>query len=103
MATPDEEWPKAPFEAKYEMMIGHMSKAEQKQAAQNTVHLCLCNKCPTNTNTRDINRVYCTFGKTDSTQEQKGCLCSDCSITKTMSMRWEYYCMRGSAVELSDL
>jgi hypothetical protein len=103
MTTPDEKWPTASFESKFEMMIGHMSKTEQKQAAQNIIHLCLCNKCPTNSETGEIDRVYCTFGKSESIQEQKGCLCSGCPITKTMSMRWEYYCMQGSAVDLSDL
>jgi hypothetical protein len=103
MTTPDEKWPTASFEEKYQMMIGSMSEAAQKQAAQNTIHLCLCNKCPTNTDTGEINRVYCTFGKSNATQNQKGCRCSECPITKTMSMRWEYYCMQGSAVDLSNL
>ena len=84
-------------------MMGSMSQAQQKQAAQNAVHLCLCAQCPTNTESGEVNRVYCTFGKSDSIREQKRCLCSECPLTKTMSMRWEYYCMKGSALDLSDL
>lgn len=103
MTTSDEKWPTASFESKYEMMMGSMSEKEQRQAARNVVHLCLCRKCPTNSETGEINMVYCTFGKSNSIQEQKECLCSECAITKTMSMRWEYYCIQGSAVELSDL
>jgi len=103
MTTPDEKWPTASFEEKYQMMMGSMSKDQQKRSAQNVVHLCLCNKCPTNNNTGEINRVYCTLGKSNSFQEKKGCLCSECPITKTMSMRWGYYCIQGSAVDLSNL
>jgi len=103
MATPDEKWPTASFEEKYSMMMGRMSEADQKRAAQNVIHLCQCNRCPTNTETGEINAVYCTFGKSEGIQERKECLCSECSITKTMSMRWNYYCNQGSAVELSNL
>ncbi len=103
MATPDEKWPTASFEEKYSMMMGSMSEADQKRSAQNVIHLCQCNRCPTNTETGEINAVYCTFGKSEGINEQKECLCAGCSITKTMSMRWNYYCTQGSAVELSNL
>ncbi|MFX1510633.1 MAG: DUF2769 domain-containing protein [Promethearchaeota archaeon] len=103
MATPDEKWPTASFEEKYQMMMSSMSEAVQKQAAQNAIHLCLCNQCPTNIDSGEINRVYCTLGKSNSIQDQKGCLCFECPLTKTMSMRWSYYCMQGSAVDLSEL
>ena len=103
MATPDEKWPTASFEAKFEMLMSSMSEAEQRRAAQNTIHLCLCSRCPTNAAIAEIKGVYCTFGKSDAIQEVKGCLCLGCPITKTMSMRWEYYCMQGSAMDLSDL
>jgi hypothetical protein len=103
MATPDEKWPAASFEEKYSMMTGHMSVADQKRSAENVIHLCQCNKCPTNSQTGEINAVFCTFGKAPGIHEQKGCLCSSCSITKTMSLRWQYYCTHGSALELSDL
>ncbi|MFX1565586.1 MAG: DUF2769 domain-containing protein [Promethearchaeota archaeon] len=50
-----------------------------------------------------MNRAYCTFSKANFIQEQKGCLCAECPITKTMNLRWEYYCIQGSATDLSDL
>jgi len=103
MATPDEKWATASFEEKYSMMMGSMSEADQKRSAQNVIHLCRCNKCQTNTETGEINAVYCTLGKSEGISEQRGCLCSECSITKTMSMRWKYYCTQGSAVGLSNL
>ena len=103
MVSPDERFLTASFEEKYEMMLGSMSEVEQKRAAQNVIHLCQCSKCSTIAETGEINAVYCTFGKSEAINEHKGCLCSECSITKTMSMRWDYYCAKGSTVELSDL
>ncbi|MHA2432214.1 MAG: DUF2769 domain-containing protein [Candidatus Thorarchaeota archaeon] len=98
-----ETWKSDTFEAKYKALMGGMSEADQKRSAQQVIHLCQCNRCPTNTETGEINAVYCTFGKREMIHEQKGCLCSECSITRTMSLRWDYYCTQGSAVELSDL
>lgn len=85
------------------MMMGSMSEAEQKRSAVEVIHLCQCDKCPTNIEVGEINAVYCTFGKRELIQEKKECLCVECSITKTMSLRWDYYCTQGSGVELSDL
>ena len=83
--------------------MGGMSEADQKRAAENVIHLYQCSKCPTNCATGEINAVFCTFGKNQEIIEQKGCFCSECSTTKTMSMRWDYFCTQGSAVELSDI
>lgn len=103
MSDPIEKWPTSSFEEKYEMMMGSMSEAEQKRSAVEVIHLCQCDKCPTNIEVGEINAVYCTFGKREMIQEKKECLCVECSITKTMSLRWDYYCTQGSGVELSDL
>lgn len=103
MATPDEKWPTASFEEKYEMMMGSMSEVDPKRSAEQVLHMCQCVKCPTSTEAGETNAVFCTIGKSDVIHEQKGCLCSECGLTRTMSMRWGYYCTQGSAVELSDL
>ncbi len=84
-------------------MMAGMSEADIKRSAEQVIHLCQCNKCSTNTETGEVNAVFCTFGKSEMINDQKGCLCSTCAITKTMSLRWDYYCTRGSALELSDL
>ena len=98
-----ETWAKDSFEAKYKAMMGQMSEADIKRSAEQVLYLCQCAKCATNCETGEINAVYCTFGKNEMNKEDKGCLCSDCPITKTMSLRWDHYCIRGSAVDLSDL
>ncbi|MHA1136096.1 MAG: DUF2769 domain-containing protein [Candidatus Thorarchaeota archaeon] len=103
MSDPIETWSEDSFEQKYTMMMGGMSEADQKKAAVNVIHLCKCSTCPTNCATGEINAVFCTFGNSKEIVEQKGCFCSECAITKTMSLRWEYFCTQGSAVELSDL
>ena len=98
-----ETWSTDSFEAKYKAMMSGMSEADIKRSAEQVIHLCQCSNCPTNCETGEINAVFCTFGKSEMINEKRGCLCSECSITKTMSLRWDYYCTEGSAVELSDL
>lgn len=98
-----ETWKTATFEEKYKAMMGGMSEADQKKSVQQVIHLCQCNKCQTYEESGETDLVFCTLGKSESVQEQKGCLCSTCAITNTMSLRWEYYCTKGAAVELSDL
>lgn len=98
-----ETWSTDSFEEKYKALMGGMSEAEIKRSSEQVLHLCQCSRCPTNRETGEMNAVYCTLGKSRMNNEQKGCLCSECSITKTMSLRWDYYCIRGSALELSDL
>lgn len=98
-----ETWTKDSFEAKYKALMAGMSEADMKKSAVQVLHLCRCNKCPTNTEVGEITAVYCTLGRAHRGLERKGCLCSDCAITRTMSLRWDYYCTKGSAVELSGL
>jgi hypothetical protein len=93
----------ASFEEKYKSMMGGMSEADQKKSAGQVLHLCQCNKCPTYAGTDETDLVFCTLGKSEAIRDKKGCLCSTCSITKTMSLRWDYYCIQGSALQLSDL
>ena len=103
MANHDEKWPTASFEEKFSMMMGNMSEADQKRSAGQVLHMCQCVKCLTSVDIGETNAVFCTLGKSEVIHEHKGCLCSECGITKTMSMRWDYYCTKGSAVELSDI
>ncbi len=103
MASPDEKWPTATFEEKYNMMMGSMSKEDQRRSIENVVHMCQCVRCPSYTGTGETDLVFCSLGKSEKIQEQQGCLCPQCGVTKTMSMRWDYYCTKGSAVDLSDL
>ncbi|MHA1772448.1 MAG: DUF2769 domain-containing protein [Candidatus Thorarchaeota archaeon] len=98
-----ENWSSATFEQKYKSLMGGMTPEQQKKNVENVVHLCQCSKCPTREACGEEDLVFCIIGKLSHPVEQNGCLCSSCSLTKTMSLRWDYYCIRGSAIELSDL
>ena len=98
-----ENWQNASFEQKYKSMMGGMSEDQIRKSAEQVLHMCQCVKCPSYTEGSDDNLVFCTLGKSDTMHEKKGCLCSTCAVAKTMSLRWEYYCIQGSAVSLSDL
>ncbi len=98
-----ENWSNASFEEKYKSMMQGMSEADVKRSIEQLVYLCQCSKCPTFIESGETDLVFCTLGKSETIHEQKGCLCSKCPVTRTMSLRWNYYCTQGSAVELSDL
>lgn len=103
MASNDERFPTATFEEKFKM-LAVMTDTDRANAAENVLHICkdYCGKCPSNPGTGEPALVFCTFGKSTVKHEQKGCLCGQCPITKTMSLRWDYYCTQGKAVELSE-
>jgi hypothetical protein len=98
-----ENWSKATFEEKYKAMMAGMSEAQQKKSAEQVLYMCQCRKCMTNTETGDINAVHCALGRSASIRKRSGCLCSSCPMTKTLSMRWSYYCIEGSAVGHSNV
>lgn len=103
MADIEERWATASFEEKYKAMMASMTEADQKRSAEQVVYICKCKTCLTYTESGESNLAFCNQGKSATIHEQKGCLCSTCPMTKTMSLRWDYYCTRGSALELSDL
>jgi hypothetical protein len=103
MSDPIEKWPTASFEEKYEMMMGKLSEEDRKRSLKQIIEFCQCSKCPSYSGVGETDLVFCALSKSELIHEQKGCLCSTCAASKTMSLRWDYYCIRGSAVELSKL
>lgn len=99
----DERFPTATYEEKVKMMAV-MSETDRESAAENVLHICedYCGKCPTYQGTGEVWLAFCALGKSSIIKEHKGCLCGQCLISKTMSMRWEYYCTQGKAMELSE-
>ncbi|MHA1258515.1 MAG: DUF2769 domain-containing protein [Candidatus Heimdallarchaeaceae archaeon] len=85
MVIKEEDFPSATFEEKMTILL-KMSDEEKKRSAEQIPYMCLCSKCPSS----------------EVIKEQKGCLCNQCPISKTMSMRWDHYCIRGDAMQLSD-
>ena len=101
----DEEYYKATtFEEKWKALTKGVWTAEQRrQSAEQVAYLCQCSKCPSYANTGEDAGVFCTLGKSGRIQEQKGCLCDQCPLTKMMNLRWQYYCTEGNAYDRSEL
>ena len=105
MTSPDEQFPTATYEEKVKMMAqAHMSEVDQKRSVENLIGYCeeYCGKCPTYEGSGETTLGLCTIGKSTKIQEQKGRLCGQCPISRTMSLRWDHYCVKGKAMELSD-
>ena len=45
---------------------------------------------------------YCLVGKSECIKEKKGCTCPDCPVTAKMNLKWGYYCIDGSAMEIME-
>ncbi|MHA1398485.1 MAG: DUF2769 domain-containing protein [Candidatus Heimdallarchaeaceae archaeon] len=101
MVIKEEDFPSATFEEKMTILL-KMSDEEKKRSAEQIPYMCLCSKCPSYVKTAESKLAFCTLGKSEVIKEQKGCLCNQCPISKTMSMRWDHYCIRGDAMQLSD-
>jgi len=102
MGIYDHDWSKDPFEEKIKM-IEQMTDAQIKNSMEQIKFICkdYCGKCPTYKNTGEVKLGFCTMGKSKVIHQKKECLCSKCPISKSMSMRWKYYCTEGTAIELS--
>ena len=92
------------FEQKMQMMYGKMNERQKRESREQVIYMCkdYCGKCPSYEGTGETSFGFCTIGKSSVIKEKKGYLCRQCPITKTMSLRWEYYCTGGSALELSQ-
>ncbi|MHA2059910.1 MAG: DUF2769 domain-containing protein [Candidatus Ranarchaeia archaeon] len=100
----DESYYKATtFEEKFKLLAtGEWTPKLRKESAEQVAYMCQCAKCPTYQGTGETILVFCTLGKSDHIQQEKECLCPQCGVTKTMSMRWTHYCTQGSAYDRSN-
>jgi len=100
----EENFYNAPYEEKMKMLYGNMSQKQQKESREQVIYMCreYCGRCPSRAGTGEENLAFCMMGKSSIITEKKECLCKQCPITKTMSLRWGYYCSEGSAMELSQ-
>jgi aldose sugar dehydrogenase len=61
--------------------------------------LCRCPGCPTTDDCmkdRD-GRLYCARGETDCDPSGRGCLCSDCPVSRENRFGGRYFCIEGPA------
>jgi len=98
----DENFKEMPFEEKIKIMDG-MTEKQKQDSLEQVKHTCkdYCGKCPSLIGTGETDLAFCSIGKSSLIKEKKGCLCNQCPISKMMSLRWNYYCINGSALELS--
>lgn len=98
----DESFKSLPFEEKIKIM----EKMTEKQLIENleqVKYMCkdYCGKCSSYQGTGETDFAFCSIGKSSIIKEKKGCLCKQCPISKMMSLRWEFYCTEGNAMELA--
>ena len=98
----DESFKDKPYEEKIKIMSG-MTDKEISDGLEQIKFICkdYCGKCPSYHGTGETNLAFCSIGKSSLIIEKKGCLCKTCPVYKMMSLRWEYYCTDGNAMELS--
>lgn len=98
----DESFKDLPFEEKIKIMNG-MSERQLQENLEQVKYMCkdYCGKCPSYQGTRETDFAFCSIGKSSHIKEKKGCLCKQCPISKMMSLRWEFYCTEGNAMELA--
>ena len=87
------------FEEKIAAMAG-LSQEEMAERVESMKEVCksYCGECPSYTGTGE-SLVFCAMGRSSVISEEKGCLCPSCPVTEMMSLRWKFYCTRGSGRE----
>ena len=100
----EENFKTATYEEKMNMLYSKMSEKQQKDSREQVIYMCrdYCGKCPSYKGTGEKSCAFCMVGKSSVITEKKACLCGQCPITRTMSLRWGYYCTDGNANELSQ-
>ena len=99
----DEDFKSLPYEEKIKIMAG-MTEKEINDGIKQLKYICkdYCGKCPSYQGTGETNFAFCSIGKSSLIKEKKGCLCKQCPVTRMMSLRWDFYCTDGNALELSN-
>ncbi len=108
------------FEQNMEAM-SKMSHAEVQARIKELDKICVCGRCPTYIETRicsglstgfswkcppyvgEKKHTFCAIGKSTIIKKDKGCICPGCPVQKTMALRWDRYCLKGSGKEQSGM
>ncbi|NVM31378.1 MAG: DUF2769 domain-containing protein [Candidatus Helarchaeota archaeon] len=99
----EENYKTASFEEKMKMIYSKMSEKQKKDSREQVIYMCkdYCGKCPSYEGTGEESLAFCMEGKSSVITAKKACLCGECPISRTMSLRWGHYCTDDSALELS--
>jgi hypothetical protein len=80
-------------------MMTQMSEEERGAYLAECTEMCICESCPTYEDTGETKLLFCVHGSSDIITEDKGCPCRECPLTQKMGLRWNDYCLKGSAEE----
>jgi hypothetical protein len=80
-------------------MMGQMSEQEREAYIAECTAMCICESCPTYEGSGETTLLFCIHGKSPIITQDKGCPCRECPVTEKMGLRWNDYCLKGSAGE----
>ncbi len=94
------------IEKTFEQIMESMSKMSPSQVQAKIKefdNMCVCGKCPTYIGTGEKKLTFCAIGKSTIIKKDKGCICPGCPVQKTMALRWDRYCLKGSGKEQAGM
>ncbi len=94
--------PQKTFEQNMEAM-SKMTQAQMQAKIKEFDMICVCGKCPTYIGTGEKKLTFCAIGKSTIIKKDKGCLCPTCPVQKSLALRWDRYCLKGSGMEQSGM
>jgi len=79
--------------------MSKMDKDEQSKKIGSMKDMCICPKCPSYTscakNAKEL--LFCATGKSFMCIDQeKGCICPGCPVTKQLGLKNKFFCTKGS-------
>ncbi len=93
---------KMTFEQNMEAM-DKMPPEERDAKVIELTKMCICGGCPTYMGTGETRLLFCATRKSTIIEKDRGCLCPGCPVQKTLSLRWDRYCMKGSGKEQAGM
>jgi hypothetical protein len=90
------------FEQNMEAM-SKMTPVQMQAKIKELDKICVCGKCPTYIGTGEKKLTFCAIGKSTMIKKDKGCLCPTCPVQKSLALRWDRYCLKGSGKEQSGM
>jgi len=84
-----------------EMMQKFMAlpEADRMKQIEQSKTMCICKDCPSYTDIRETELLFCGVGKSSIIKDEKGCTCGLCPVVSHMGLTRLYYCTRGNEKE----
>ena len=84
--------------------LSKMKPAEAKTKMKELKEACDCPTCPSYNRCSKVDEelLFCFAGKSSCITDDKGCLCPSCPITHMQGLKHQYYCLRGSEMQMRN-